>query len=233
MVSSCKNTLAVWDVDASVKLFEIGETPIRPVFYLTRLSPDEKRLAVPTSKGIAIWDVTAKTQVGAWEPPGFDHIETMEWSPDGTRLLATYIEMTGPTNATTRNANSHCYLLDDFGNTVSKVVGNSAEFSQSGDRIATVYGNCCILDGKTGKLLTRIRGSNPRESIIGGRSMHFSPNGNYLFANGSAAVFKRVRPEWWYSVLKLPAYWGTIFFLVFLIRELMISQPTNLKRSKA
>ena len=96
VVATGPETLEVWDVDANSNGFVIAGTPMRSFLALTKFSPDEKLLAAPTPVGIAIWDVTQAKKVGEWQPPKFDHVRSMAWSPDGTRLLATYIEMTGP-----------------------------------------------------------------------------------------------------------------------------------------
>lgn len=219
------NNVEIWNVDANKRALVVPAAPKRSFLTLISVSQDDQRIVVPIKGGIAIWDIANGKKLGEWLPKGFDHIGSLKWSPDSQRLVATYIEMIGPSTpvaaaATKRNAIHHCFLLDNNANEISEIVGNSAAFTPSGDRIATVYGSCNILDGKTGSLITRIGGSNPNESsLVNSQSLIFSPDGNWLFTNGSAAVFKRTRSERWYSVLRIPAYWGTIVFFTCLVRE--------------
>ncbi len=118
-----KATSELWNVNEQRLIGTIPITSTKSLpFHFARFSMAKKLLAVPTSKGIAIWDVTQCSKVAEWNPPNFDHISSLEWSPDGSRLVASYIEMlpapnpataTGPTvrNAT-QNAIDHCFLLD-------------------------------------------------------------------------------------------------------------------------
>lgn len=221
VLPSKQSGLMLWDVETGNRCFEMQSRSIRAHIILTSISPDEKRIAIPIDEGITIWDIEKAEQVGAWKPAGFDDLRSMEWSPDGTRLLATYVESIGP-SAPVQKAVHHCFLLDSQGQEISEVVGNSATFTASGDRVATVYGTCNILDGRTGEFLTTVPTSNPNESMGGYRELYFSPDGNWLLTsgrNGSAGVFRRLRSEWWYSVLNIPAYWGMIIFLVLIVRE--------------
>ncbi len=217
----------LWNVDEQ-RL--VGTIPLPQVGILfAKFSPDGKVLAVPTSTGLTVWDVAQCRIVSQWAPANFDQIRSLEWSPDGSRLVATYIEMIGPSGpaaaaaalagASKRNAIEHAYLLDQQCQEIAPVTGTSAAFSPSGDRIATVWGNVNILDGTTGELITWIPG-RPREAVFGGPAIYFSPDGDWLFHSGSPTVYHRTRSERWYSVFGLPAFWGVVLFLSALIVDL-------------
>lgn len=227
----------LWSVDEHRLVGTIPLPPIHPGLLFAKFSSDGKLLAVPTSTGLAVWDVAQCRKVSEWKPASFDSIRSMEWSPDGSRLVASYIEMIGPSGpaaaaaalagTSKRNAIEHSFLLDQQCQEIAAINGTSATFSPSGDRIATVYGYVNILDGRTGELLTLIPGQ-PRESIMGIPAIHFSPDGDWLFHNGTPTVFQRTRSEHWHSVLWLPAFWGVVLLLSVLIVQMTdsVSIPT-------
>ena len=229
----------LWDVDQ--KRF-IGTIPLpqwQPLLFV-KFSSDGKLLAVPTSTGLAVWDVTQGRQISQWTPANFDSVTSMEWSPDGSRLAVSYIEIIGPPAAAAsaaamagkskRNAIEHSYLLDQQCQEIAAIQGGSPAFSPSGDRIATVYGNAFIFDGKSGELLACLP-ARPRQLLSGDSAFHFSPDGAWLFHNGSPpTVYQRTRSERWYSVYELPSFWGMILFLAALIVQMAKSIPFNIFR---
>ena len=227
-----ENAIAeLWSVDDQRLLGTIPIPKNHSVLFFVKFSRDGKLLAVPTSTGVAVWNVMQCRKIAEWKPPKFDHVLSLEWSPDNSRLVASYIEIIGPvpTGSTavaaamagnsTRNAIEHCYLLDQNCQEIAIINGTSPTFSPSGERIATVYGGVCIFDGKTGGSLAWID-SRAGESLLDYPSILFAPDGNWLFHNGSPTVFRKMRSEYWYSVYQLPAFWGLILFLAAIIVNL-------------
>ena len=201
-------------------------------------------VAVPKSTGVAIWGVTECRKVAEWNPRAFDHLRSLEWSPDNSRQVASYIERIGPTGPaasaaaitgkSTRNAIEHCHLLNHDCQEIATIKGTSATFSPTGDRIATVDGSMNILDGRTGKLLIRVA-VRPRESVLGQKSILFSPDGNWLLTNGSPSVLRRMRSEFWYSIYQVPSFWGIVLIIsaiiVQLSESLYVGRGTRLSNS--
>ena len=223
--------LKVHAVDSDTLLFSIPVPPPKLITGSSYFSSDEKLIAVPTQSGIAVWDIFTQKEIGQWQPPHFVRIDSLEWSPDGERFLATYLESNAPA---ARNFRS--YLLDKNCNEISEVMGTDAAFSPSGDRIATVQGNALILDGQTGVTLTNLKtpgASRPIGFISDFPSLCFSPDSNWLLTNGQPSVFQRTRSEHWYSILTLPSHWGVVFFLTMLLREFVGSLPRKFEQLKA
>ena len=230
-----KNTAELWSVDEKRLVGTIPIPSIHPGLFFVEFSRDGKLLAIPTSTGVAVWDVTKCRKAAEWNPTKFDHIKSLKWSPDGSRLVASYIELIGPSGPAAvaaamagkseRNAVEHSFLTGQNCQEIALISGTSATFSPSGDRIATVFGNVQIFDGRTGELLTRVNSARPRESVLGLPSILFSPDGDWLFHNGSPTVFRRTRPEYWYSIFEIPAYWGMVLSLTVLIVQLCHLPP--------
>lgn len=216
--------IELWNVDEQILVGKIPMPQIRGGLFFARFSDDGKRLAIPTSKGAAVWDTATCTKLRDWSPASFSHLTALEWNPDGSRLIASYIETIPPTSPSARNAIEHCYLLDQDLETIAALFGTSPTFSPFGDRIATVWGGVCISDGENGNLLTVLSDSCASESPFGiSRSLLFSPDGNWLLHNGTPTVHRRLRSEYWYSTFQLPAFWGLALFLTSLIMELLAS----------
>ena len=232
----------LWDVDQKQLLGTIPLPPGQPLFFV-KFSSDGKLLAVPTSTGLAVWDVAQCRQISQWTPANFASVWSMEWSPDGSRLVATYTEMIGPSGPVAAaaakagkskpNAIEHSYLLDQQCQEIAEIRGGSPAFSPSGDRIATVFGNVNIFDGKSGEFLASLP-SQPSRTFSGEPSFHFSPDGTWLCHSGfPPTVYQRTRSERWYSVYELPAFWGVILFLTSLILQMVksIPFPFNISRN--
>ena len=232
----------LWDVDQKQLLGTIPLPPGQPLFFV-KFSSDGKLLAVPTSTGLAVWDVAQCRQISQWTPANFASVWSMEWSPDGSRLVATYTEMIGPSGPVAAaaamagkskpNAVEHSYLLDQQCQEIATIRGRSPTFSPSGDRMATVFGNANIFDGKSGEFLASLP-SRPNRSFSGEPSFHFSPDGTWLCHSGfPPTVYQRTRSERWYSVYELPAFWGVILFLTALILQMVksIPFPFNISRN--
>ena len=229
LVGRDETNAELWSVDEQRLIGTIPIPFIHPGLFLVKFSRDGNLVAIPTSTGIGIWDVTECRKVAEWNPQKFDHLRSLEWSPDDSRLVASFIERIGPSGpaalaaamagTSTRNAIEHCYLLNQDCQEIAPISGTCATFSPSGDRIATVHGGLKILDGRTGELLTRLAVS-PRESILGQKSIIFSPDGNWLLTNGSPSVLRRTRSEYWYSIYQLPAFWGMVLIISAIIVQL-------------
>lgn len=224
--ASLPSRAELWNIDEHRLVGTIPIPQIHPGLLFVKFSSDDKMLAVPTSNGLALWDVSQCSKVSEWSPAKFNNIFSLEWSPDSSRLVAGYIELIGPSGPAAaaagmskQNAIEHTYLLDKQCQEIAVIRGASAAFSPSGDRIATVYGIVNIFDGTTGQLLAGIIGQ-PRESILGFPAILFSPNGDWLFHNGSPVVFHRTRSENWYGIWGLPTFWGLVLLLSALIMQL-------------
>lgn len=218
----------LWNVDKK-RLF--GTIPLPQsspanVLFFGKFSDDGKTLAVPTETGLSIWDLATFSKIAEWNPSGFDYVQSLEWSSDGSRLVVSYVEYTGPSglpaatspNGTLQpNAVEHCSLLDRNGNEVAVLEGTNAKFSPSGDSIYTVNGIVQVFDGRTGLRLTNIRAARPIQLAMGQSPLCFSNDGNWLLTNGSPTVFHKNRSEYWYSVYQLPAFWGITLFLTALL----------------
>ena len=220
----------LWDVDEQRLVGKIPLPQNQPLLF-AKFSLDGNFLAIPTSTGLAVWDVSQCCQIAQWTAANFDSLWSMEWSPDGSRLAINYIETIGPSKPTAaagkpkRNAIEHSYLLDRQCQVIAAINGGSPAFSPSGNRMATVYGNASVLDGESGEFLTYLP-SRPRQSFSGDPAFHFSRDGVWLFHNGGPpTVYQNTRSERWYSVYQLPAFWGVVLLLSALIVRLARSIP--------
>jgi len=222
LVGKDDSTAELWCVDERRLLGTVPwPRPYNPLSF-AKFSQDSKFLAVPTATGLAVWNVAQCRQVAEWKPPRFNQTRSLEWSPDSNRLVASYIELIGPSGPPAlaaamagnapRNAIEHSFLLDQNCNEIGRMHGSSPTFSPTGDRIATVYGGVLIYDGKTSEFLSAIN-SRPREMVIDLPSILYTPDGDWLYHNNAPSIFRRMRSEYWYSIYQLPAFWGMIFFL--------------------
>ena len=211
----------LWNVDEKLL---VGSIPMP--FYSAKFSYDEKFLAVPTSVGLDIWDVLQCRKVIEWNPKGSHKVGSLEWSPDGSRLLAMYTEQIGPSD----REFSRYALLDQNCREIAFISGMNARFSRSGDRIATTgtYGLFTVFDGSKGGPIATVRGRT-MEIGLANPSICFSPEGDWMLVNGDPIVFHRTRSERWYGCYQLPAFWGMILFLAALIVQLFESKcgPTS------
>ncbi len=234
LVGKDKSTAELWNVDEQRLLGTIPtpQTSSGLAQFFAIFSLDGKLLAVPTSSGVAVWDVMQCRKVAEWKPQKFDYVTSLEWSPNGSRLVASYIELIGPTHPaalaaaksgnSTRNAIDHCFLLDKNCREIAPIFGTNATFSVTGDRIATTYGGILIHDGTTGEVLTGVRG-RPMGIAQANSAIHFSPDGDWMFVNGDPTVYRRTRTEYWYGIYQIPAFWGMILFLNAMIVQLFES----------
>ena len=219
IVGKTQAVAALWDVD-NARI--VGELPIvsRPTaFFFASFSPDEKLVALQTATGIATWDVATATKQSEWSATNCDTVNSIAWSHDSKRLIVSYTEMIGPTNAApaiTQNASNHGVLLDRQLKELASIVGGSGCFSPSGDRVAAIHGHIQILDSQTGRYLTGIS-QIPSSGILGNKSLRFSPDGNWLFHNSQPVVHRRLRSEHWFSIHGVPAFWGVVAFIAALI----------------
>jgi WD40 repeat protein len=178
-------------------------------------------LAVPTSTGLAIWDVSQRRQLSQWNPAYFDKIWSIGWSPDASRLAVVYKEV-DYFGKSRRMSFQTCSLLDRHCQEIATIGGMNATFSPSGDRIATVYKNTTIFDGETGDFLADLP-SRVVSLSSGRQAIFFSPDGVWLLHNG--IVHQRTRSERWYGVYELPPFWGLVLFLSALIVQMAKSIP--------
>ncbi len=227
LVGKDNSTAELWNVDEQLL---VGTIPIPqtypftnqftgPVF--TKFSCDGKFLAVPTSVGVDIWNVTRCRKVAEWNPQKFQHLTSLVWAPDDTRLVASFNEVIVPSG----RAIGHCFLLDQNYQEIAPISGTNATFSPSVDRIATTSANglFLMLDGSNGESIAGILG-RPMEMVLENPAIHFSPDGDWLFVNGDPTVYHRERSEFWYGYYQLPAFWGMVFFLTAMIESIYVGR---------
>ena len=242
-VGKDQKTAELWSVDEQRLIGTIPIPFVHPGLFLAKFSWDGRLLSVPTSAGVDVWDVTQCRKVAEWTPQKFNHVTSLEWSPDGSRFVASYIELFGPSGSaaaaatiagnSTRNAIDHCFLLDQNCRELAPISGTNATFSPSGNRIATIYAGFLILDGSTGEFLTGGRG-RPMGMVLAKPPIRFSPDGDWMFVNGDPTVYRRTRSEFWYGYYEIPAFWGIVFFLTAMILQLFESiYVVRLFRSRA
>lgn len=243
-LSPCGTFLLVGIDDANAELWNVNEqrlvgtipttihSPLSPFF--AKFSSDEKSIAVPTLMGIAVWDVTQCRKVSEWKPRKYNYVSSLEWSPDGSRLVASYIELIGSTNPAavaigigTKNAIDHSYLIDRNCREIAPIYGTNAKFSPSGERVATIFGGVVIVDGLTGEPLTHVRG-RPMAHALSSPAIQFSPGDDWMFVNGDPIVYRRARTEFWYGHYRIPAFWGMVLFLTITIMRL-VAAPKRLR----
>ncbi len=245
LVGKDKADAELWNVDEQrlVGTIPIPENSFYTPLVFAKFSINGNLLAVPTLAGVDVWDVTQCRKVAEWKPQKFNRVTSLEWSPDGSRLVASYWELIGPSGPaaaaaaiagnSTRNAIDHCFLLDQNCREIAPISGTNATFSPSGDRIATIYAGFLILDGSTGEFLTGGRGRT-MGMFFANPAIHFSPDGDWMFVNGDPTVFRRTRSEFWYSIYQLPAFWGMVLFLTAMNVQLFESiYVVRLLRSRA
>jgi WD40 repeat protein len=226
LVGKDQADIEIWHVDEKRKVGSVPVPQNNPAIFNAVFTRDERYLAIPTGTGIAIWDLQQFEMIAEWNPKNFAHATTLQWSPDGKRLVVSYIELIGPTSgpgvvAGARNAIEHGYLLDRSCREIASLEGTSGVFSPTGDRIATIFNSAGVFinDGKSGKPLSMIA-ARPMEIVLGGSTIQFTPDGDWMFVNGTPTVYRRTRSEFWYSIYMLPAFWGMVLFLSALIVQL-------------
>lgn len=224
LVGRDNSTAEVWHVDEKRLLGTIPLPQSSSVLFFGRFSRDGRFLVVPTDKGLSIWDMATFQPIGEWNNAGFSEVQSLDWSPDASRLVVCYTEIFGPSGlsnagaaAGVPNAVEHCVLLDRQGNSLAILEGANAKFSPSGESIYVVNGNVQVFDGRTGQRQTGIDAARPFQLAMGQAPLCFSADGKWLVTNGNPAVFRKQRSETWYSVYQVPAFWGMTLTLTALL----------------
>ncbi len=209
--------IVLWDVEMNRQVGTMPFGPSHPYLGRASFSPNEEFVVIPTNRGVSIWSTVPCKKLAEWQRSDFHQLQGVTWSPDSSRFCVTY---TTPAVGPTRKAWNIAYLLDKDCKEIAKLDGGAHTFSPSGDRIAAPVagaGPVLIMDGRTGKSLTYLKGGRCLGTVVGTRCLQFSPDGNWLIHNDSCAVYRRTRSEWWYSILQVPAHWGLYVFLSLLI----------------
>ncbi|HYG75379.1 MAG TPA: WD40 repeat domain-containing protein [Planctomycetota bacterium] len=150
-------------------------------------------------------------------------------------------------------------LIDtDTGRSLSKLYGGPYCFSPSNDRLCRVsfFDGAWIYDAKSGTFLTAFSPRktrlhpvlqlkewllppeqrpivSPMDSGSPNSSPQFSKDGNLLLLPN--AVWRRVRPEWWWGYFWLPECWLCLILLAAMLREVwrLRKAPAPIQRANA
>lgn len=149
-------TAKVWEASTGKLMLTLNQGS-GTVPYWVAFSPDGSRIAVANTRGnfegwVTIWN-SATGEMLLTLPNQNAHVNSVSFSPDGTRILTTSDDQT------TRiwDANSGQDLQTFYGQTINIV---DAVFSPDGARIATVIGSSQVnvLDTATGRGLLTLAG---------------------------------------------------------------------------
>ncbi len=157
----------IWDAHAwtNIRVIKVDNWEVNGIEHLA-WSPDGKTLAT-AGNGIYLWDVESGNLTDSFVKD-MGTLNSIEWSPDGSRLL---------TGTLIIDANSGAILIQVASDSANRI--SSATFSPDGMTLATGGDHITLRDAQNGEILKTLPGlANNANTLM------FSPDGKTL-ASGS------------------------------------------------